>query len=80
MSSPFDRDVWAILGMPIDNVTLDEAVASIERAVETRERLSFVTPNVNWMVRAMKEPDAMRQIIKSGSELGRRLAGCLASA
>lgn len=69
MSSPFDRDVWAIFGMPIDNVTLDEAVALIERAVETRERLSFVTPNVNWMVRALNEPKAMRQIIKADLSL-----------
>ncbi|MEL6861687.1 MAG: WecB/TagA/CpsF family glycosyltransferase [Pseudomonadota bacterium] len=69
MSSSFDRDVWAILGMPIDNVTLDEATALIERAVETRERLSFVTPNVNWMVRALKEPKAMRQIIQADLSL-----------
>ncbi len=69
MTSPFDRDVWAILGMPLDNVTLDEAAALIERAVETRERLSFVTPNVNWMVRALKEPKAMRQIIRADLSL-----------
>ena len=55
--------------MPIDNVTLDEAAALIERAVETRERLSFVTPNVNWMVRALKEPKAMRQIIRAALSL-----------
>lgn len=69
MSSPFDRDVWAVFGMPIDNVTLDEAAALIEHAVETRERLSFVTPNVNWMVRALNEPRAMRQIIRADLSL-----------
>ena len=69
MTSSFDRDVWAILGMPIDNVTLDQAVARIERAVETRERLSFVTPNVNWLVRALKDPEAMRQIVDADLSL-----------
>ena len=69
MSSPFDRDVWAVFGMPIDNVTLDQAVSLIERAVESRERRSFVTPNVNWMVRAMKEPRAMRQIVQADLSL-----------
>lgn len=69
MSSPFDRDVWAILGMPIDNVTLDEAAALIEHAIKTRERLSFVTPNVNWLVRALEDPDAMRQIIRADLSL-----------
>lgn len=69
MSAAFDRDVWAIFGMPIDNVSLDEAARLVERAVEKRERLSFVTPNVNWMVRALKQPDAMRQIIDADLSL-----------
>ena len=69
MNATFDRDVWAILGMPLDNVTLDEAAHIIERAVETRTRLSFVTPNVNWMVRALKDPSAMRQIVNADLSL-----------
>lgn len=69
MRSAFRRDVWAVLGMPIDNVTLDEAATLIERAVETRQRLSFVTPNVNWLVRALKDPSAMRQIINADLSL-----------
>ena len=69
MSTAFDRDVWAILGMPLDNVTLDEAASLIERAVETRTRLSFVTPNVNWLVRALKDRSAMRQIVNADLSL-----------
>lgn len=69
MSSAFDRDVWAIFGMPIDNVSLDEAARLVERAVETRERLSFVTPNVNWLVRAIKDPRAMHQIVNADLSL-----------
>lgn len=69
MSRAFDRDVWAIFGMPLDNVTLDQAARLVERAVETRERLSFVTPNINWMVRALKEDVAMRQIINADLSL-----------
>lgn len=69
MSSSFDRDVWAIFGMPLDNVTLDGAARLIERAVETRTRLSFVTPNVNWMVRALKNDHALSQIISADLSL-----------
>ncbi|MEM7328865.1 MAG: WecB/TagA/CpsF family glycosyltransferase [Pseudomonadota bacterium] len=69
MSSAFDRDVWAIMGMPIDNVTLAEAARLVERAVETGQRLSFVTPNVNWMVRALKDEQAMRQIVNADLSL-----------
>ena len=69
MMTAFDRDVWAIMGMPLDNVTLEEAARLVERAVETRQRLSFVTPNVNWMVRALKDEQAMRQIVNADLSL-----------
>ncbi|MEL7109328.1 MAG: WecB/TagA/CpsF family glycosyltransferase [Pseudomonadota bacterium] len=69
MSKAFDRDVWAIFGMPIDNLTLQEAAARVEHAVDTGERLSFVTPNVNWMVRALKDEAAMRQIVNADLSL-----------
>lgn len=69
MSQGFDRDVWAIMGMPIDNVSLEEAAQRVEHAVKTRERLSFVTPNVNWFVRALDDDDTMRQIINADLSL-----------
>lgn len=69
MSQAFDRDVWAIMGMPLDNVSLEEAAQRVEHAVETRDRLSFVTPNVNWFVRALKDDDAMRQVINADLSL-----------
>lgn len=69
MKSAFDRDVWAIFGMPLDNVSLDEAARLIEQAVDTRTRLSFVTPNVNWLVRALKSDHAMRQIVNADLSL-----------
>ncbi len=69
MMTAFDRDVWAIMGMPLDNVTLEEAARLVERAVESRQRLSFVTPNVNWMVRALQDEQAMRQIVNADLSL-----------
>ncbi|MEM9571203.1 MAG: WecB/TagA/CpsF family glycosyltransferase [Pseudomonadota bacterium] len=69
MSQAFDRDVWAIMGMPLDNVSLEEAAQRVEHAVVTRDRLSFVTPNVNWFVRALKDERAMRQIINADLSL-----------
>ena len=69
MADPFNRDVWGIMGMPLDNVDLEGAAALVERAVETRERLSFVTPNVNWLVRALNDPIAMQQIVNADLSL-----------
>ncbi len=69
VNDPFARDVWAILGMPIDNLSVDEAASVIEDAVRRGRRLSFVTPNVNWLVRALKQPDAMAQIVNADLSL-----------
>ncbi|MEM9738786.1 MAG: WecB/TagA/CpsF family glycosyltransferase [Pseudomonadota bacterium] len=61
-NSPFLRDVWSVFGVPLDAVSLDDAERAVRRAVETRERLSVVTPNLNWVMRALREPRAMTQI------------------
>ena len=56
----FDRDVWCVLGLPIDIADVTQAVAAIDDAARTRQQLSFVTPNINWLVRAMRD-DAVRR-------------------
>ncbi|MCI4644223.1 MAG: WecB/TagA/CpsF family glycosyltransferase [Hyphomonadaceae bacterium] len=58
----FERNVWSVFGVPIDAITLDGAEARLRAAVETRQRLSFVTPNLNWLLRALRAPEAMQQI------------------
>lgn len=65
----FDRDVWSVLGLPVDIATPPEAVQAIERAARDRAPLSFVTPNVNFLVRAIKDPEARRQIIDADLSL-----------
>lgn len=61
-SGPFQRNVWSVFGVPVDAVTLDAAEAQLRGAVETRTRLSFVTPNLNWLVRALRDAEAMQQV------------------
>lgn len=61
----FARDVWCLLGLPVDISNIDRAVAEIEAAVRDGRKLSFVTPNVNWLVRAMATPQARREILNA---------------
>ena len=61
----FDRDVWCLLGLPVDMATVDAAVSSIDQAIRDRTRLSFVTPNVNWLVRAMRDRDTRAEILNA---------------
>ncbi len=65
----FDRDVWSVLGLPIDIATAPEAVQAIEIAARGRRGLSFVTPNVNFLVRALKDPVARQQVIDTDLSL-----------
>lgn len=65
----FDRDVWCILGLPIDAADIPCAVEAVETAVRTRRRLSFVTPNVSWLVRALGDAKARRQALNADLSL-----------
>ena len=65
----FDRDVWSVLGLPIDLAAAPDAVVAIEAAARDRRRLSFVTPNVNFLARALRESEARRQIIDADLSL-----------
>jgi N-acetylglucosaminyldiphosphoundecaprenol N-acetyl-beta-D-mannosaminyltransferase len=65
----FDRDVWSVLGVPIDRLNTAEALAAIERAARDGERLSFVTPNVNFLVRATRDENERRRLIDADLSL-----------
>lgn len=59
----FDRPVWSVLGVPVDAVDAQGAVAAIERAAREGERLSFITPNVNFLVRATRSAEERRRLV-----------------
>lgn len=59
----FDRNVWCVFGLTIDSLSLSEAAQAVETSVRDGRRLSFVTPNVNWLVRACRNEEARRQIL-----------------
>ena len=65
----FDRDVWCVLGLPVDIATIDSAVGDIAMAAQGGRRLSFVTPNVNWLVRSWREAGVRREILDADLSL-----------
>ena len=65
----FDRNVWCVMGAPIDVADVPSAVTTVEAAIRDGERLSFVTPNVNWLVRALNDKEARRQVIDADLSL-----------
>lgn len=61
----FDRLVWSVLGVPVDALDAQGAVAAIERAALEGQRLSFITPNVNFLVRATRSPEERQRLINA---------------
>ncbi len=65
----FSRDVWSVFGLPIDLVTAPQAVELIEISARDRRPLAFVTPNVNFLIRCLNDPNARREVIDSDLSL-----------
>jgi N-acetylglucosaminyldiphosphoundecaprenol N-acetyl-beta-D-mannosaminyltransferase len=65
----FDRDVWSLFGVPIDMVTAPQAVEAILAAARDRRPLSFITPNVNFLVRALRDREARRRLLEADLSL-----------
>lgn len=65
----FDRDVWCLMGLAVDAADITRAMAEIDDAVRVGRRLSFVTPNVNFLVRAAADEAARREILNADLSL-----------
>lgn len=64
-SSRVDRWPIAILGVPFDALTLDEAVERIARMVNARLPCYVVTPNVDFLVRSRQDADLRRILLEA---------------
>ncbi len=61
----FHRPVHCLLGLPIDVVTLAEAVSTIERCADNRTRCFFSTPNLDFVITAHSDPVFRDSIMRS---------------
>lgn len=61
----FDRDVWCILGLPFDNRSMEDVQNLIDDCIKNGLKCIFSTPNLNWVMEALKYPDFKKSVIKS---------------
>lgn len=59
------RHVYAIMGLPFDAVTMDQAVDAVHEAVRKRRRLFISTPNLNFVVAARHDATLRRTVLNS---------------
>jgi len=66
LSSPdFSRDVYCLLGVPLDSVDLAGAERRIRAAAAERSPCFLSTPNVNWLVASRSDPALRDSVIQS---------------
>ena len=64
----FDRDVWCLLGLPVDNITSHSLKALLRRRVASKESCTVLsTINVNWVASSFDDPHFRATIV--GSDL-----------
>ncbi len=61
----FDRDIWCLLGLPFDAVTMAQAVARVRAAAASRARCFVSTPNLNFLVAAQSDAAFRESVIDS---------------
>ncbi|MBG7618467.1 WecB/TagA/CpsF family glycosyltransferase [Herbaspirillum sp. AP02] len=61
----FNRDVFCILGLPFDRVSLADAERITRAAVERRQRCFLSTPNLNFAIACLEDPQFRLSVIQS---------------
>jgi len=63
----FDRDVWCLFGLPIDNLTLESTIQYICALSENKSDQARVlsTININWLILSLRDDSFRSSIIDS---------------
>lgn len=61
----FARKVYCLLGIPIDDITMDCLVDRIVQSASTRSRLFFSTPNLNFLILSQHDREFRRSLLAS---------------
>ncbi len=60
-----NRQVYSLLGMPIDRITMADLVSQIEKASLEKSRLFLSTPNLNFLIQAQSHPEFLESLERS---------------
>ncbi len=68
-SSPFDRQVVALLGLPFDVLDMAQAVGRVRQAAHNGQRCFISTPNLNFLVSAQSDATFRDSVLHSDLSL-----------
>ena len=61
----FQRDVWCLFGLPVDNLTMVSTKAILRERVNQGGTTVLSTINVNWVVQSFSDPEFRSAILNS---------------
>src|SRR5262245_11078841 len=61
----FGRDVYCVLGMPIDAIDMATVLHRIEAAAASRAPFLISTPNLNFLVNSRSDPEFRESLLDS---------------
>lgn len=61
----FQREVYCLFGLPVDNLTLESAKTLLREKVSHKNSVVLSTINVNWVVQALTDPEFRAAILNS---------------
>ncbi|MFZ2736733.1 MAG: WecB/TagA/CpsF family glycosyltransferase [Burkholderiaceae bacterium] len=64
-----NRPVLCLLGLPIDRVTMDQALILVREAVQSRKQLFLSTPNLNFLIGSQSNPAFRQSVLDSDLSL-----------
>jgi len=63
--SEFERNTWCLLGIPIDVISYQQAIDQVSSAAIEQRRCFFSTPNLNFIVSALRDKTFLNSVICS---------------
>jgi N-acetylglucosaminyldiphosphoundecaprenol N-acetyl-beta-D-mannosaminyltransferase len=61
----FNRDVWCLFGLPVDNLTMASAKALLYEKTAARTGAVLSTININWIVQSLQDSEFRDAILNS---------------
>ena len=65
----FDRDVYCVMGVPVDAITMQAAVERVRHAAFSGTRCFVSTPNLNFVMAAKGDPEFRNSVLHSNLSL-----------
>jgi len=64
-TTKLSRNVWSILGLPFDALSLQQTIDVVISAIDKQQRCFLTTPNLNFLIAAQRDADFYQSVIDS---------------